>query len=104
MRRPVPIAIGSAALLIALGIPFLTIKFTSVDAQVLPTSASARQVDDVMRSDFPPFRDTPIRLAIEGGGSKAVDRVVSEVKRDPGIAAVEPPRRLAGDATVVDAI
>ena len=104
MRRPVPIAIGSAALLIALGIPFLTIKFTSVDAQVLPTSASARQVDDVMRSDFPPFRDTPIRLAIEGGGSKAVDRVVSEVKRDPGIAAVEPSQRLSGGVTVVDAI
>ena len=68
MRRPIPIATVSAAFLIALGIPFLSIKFTSVDAQVLPASASARQVDDVMRSDFPPFRDSPIRLAIEGGG------------------------------------
>jgi uncharacterized membrane protein YdfJ with MMPL/SSD domain len=104
MRRPIPVATLSAALLIALGIPFLGIKFTSVDAQILPTSASARQVDDVMRSDFPPFRDSPIQLAIDGATPRAVDRFVSEVERDPGIAAVEQPRRLQGGLTEVDAI
>jgi RND superfamily putative drug exporter len=104
MRRPIPVATLSAALLIALGIPFLGIKFTSVDAQILPTSASARQVDDVMRADFPPFRDSPIQLAIEGATPKAVDHFVSEVKRDPGIATVEQPRRLQGGLTEVDAI
>ena len=36
MRFPGRIAAASAALLIALGIPFLSIQFTSVDAQVLP--------------------------------------------------------------------
>jgi uncharacterized membrane protein YdfJ with MMPL/SSD domain len=104
MRRPIPVATISAAALIALGLPFLGIKFTSVDAQVLPTSASARQVDDAMRSDFPPFRDTPIRLAIEGGGPKATAAVVSEVGRQPGIAGVERPQRLTGGVTTVDAI
>jgi uncharacterized membrane protein YdfJ with MMPL/SSD domain len=104
MRRPIPIATLSAVALIALGIPFLGIKFTSVDAQVLPESASARQVDDVMRSDFPPFRDAPIRLAIEGGGARATSAVVADVKRDPGIAAVERPQRLAEGVTVVNAI
>src|SRR5215211_4505748 len=48
MRRPIPIATLSAVALIALGIPFLSIKFTSVDAQVLPDSASARQVEDLV--------------------------------------------------------
>ena len=104
MRRPIPVATISAAALIALGLPFLGIKFTSVDAQVLPTSASARQVDDAMRSDFPPFRDTPIRLAIEGGGPKATAAVVSEVGRQPGIVGVERPQRLTGGVTTVDAI
>ena len=104
MRRPIPIATLSAALLIALGIPFYSIKFTSVDAQVLPESASARQVDDVMRSDFPPFRDSPIQLAIRAGGSNATNQLVAEVKRDPGIAVVEPPNRLAGGVTEVNAI
>ncbi len=103
MRRPIPIATLSATFLIALGIPFLSIKFTSVDAQVLPESASARQVDDVMRSDFPPFRDTPVRLAVQGGGQKAVAAVASEVRRDPGVAAVDPPQRLSGGWTVLEA-
>jgi uncharacterized membrane protein YdfJ with MMPL/SSD domain len=104
MRRPAPIAALSAAFLIALGIPFFGLKFTSVDAQVLPESATARQVDDIMRSDFPPFRDTPIRLAIEGGGRKAVAAVTSEVRDDPGVAAVGRPQRLSGGVTVVDAV
>jgi len=104
MRRPIPIATLSAAFLIALGIPFLSIKFTSVDAQVLPESASARQVDDVMRSDFPPFRDSPIQLVIRDAGPRQVDALVAKVKRDPAIAAVEQPRRLEGGVTEIDAI
>ncbi len=104
MRRPIPVATISAAALIALGIPFFSIKFTSVDAQVLPTSASARQVDDAMRADFPPFRDTPIRLAIEGGGRKENEAFASEVARVPGVAAVGRPQRLSDQVTTVDAI
>jgi RND superfamily putative drug exporter len=104
MRRPIPIATISAAVLIALGIPFFSIKFTSVDAQVLPTSATARQVDDVMRADFPPYRDTPIRLVIEGGGPRATASVVARVKRDPAIAAIEHPQRISAGLTAVDAV
>jgi uncharacterized membrane protein YdfJ with MMPL/SSD domain len=104
MRRPVPIATLSAAALIALGIPFLGIKFTSVDAQVLPESASAHQVDDVMRSEFPPFRDSPIRLAIDGATPQQVDRLLRDVEDVPGIVAVQPADRVGGDLTFVDAI
>ena len=70
MRRPLAIAISSAALLICLGIPFLQIKFTGVDAQVLPESASARQVDDALTKSFPPFTTSPIRVVVEGGGGR----------------------------------
>ena len=58
MRVPGRIAIATTALLIALGIPFLSVHFTTVDAQVLPDSASAKRVDDALRAEFPPFRDT----------------------------------------------
>jgi RND superfamily putative drug exporter len=103
MRRPAPIAAASAALLIALGIPFLSLNFTSVDAQVLPTSATARQVDDALRADFPPFRDTPIQLAVSGDSSH-VQAVVHRVSRLPGVAGVNPPRRLDGDLSVVEVV
>jgi uncharacterized membrane protein YdfJ with MMPL/SSD domain len=104
MRRPIPIATFSAIALIVVGIPFLGIKFTSVDAQVLPTSASARQVDDVLRSEFPPFRDTPIRVAVDGGGPAAAAEVRSDLTRVPGVAAVSPPRQLENGVSVVEAI
>jgi uncharacterized membrane protein YdfJ with MMPL/SSD domain len=104
MRRPVPVATLSAAALIALGIPFLGIKFTSVDPQILPKDLSARQVDDIMRSQFPPFRDTPIVAAVDGGGRAAATKVRSELRDVPGIAAVTAPRKLDGGVSVVQAI
>ena len=54
--------IAQPRLLIALGIPFFaSIKFLPVDASVLPPSASARQVDDALRTQFPPGRTAPAR-------------------------------------------
>jgi uncharacterized membrane protein YdfJ with MMPL/SSD domain len=104
MRRPVPVATISAAVLLVAGIPFLGMKFTSVDAQILPESATARQVDDAMRADFPPFRDTPIQVAVEGGGPRAAAQVRAEVSRVPGVAAALPPRPLRNRVTLVQAI
>jgi len=103
MRFPGRIALLAAALLIALGLPFLAVKFTSVDARVLPTSASARQVDDTLRADFPPYRDTPITLAIKGDQDEAA-RIAADAKKQRGAAAVRPPRELAGDTYAVDVI
>ena len=103
MRFPGRIAAASAALLIALGIPFLGIEFTSVDAQVLPTSASARQVDDTLRAEFPPFRDTPATLAISGSAGDA-ERIADAAARVPSAAAVAPPVELEGDVWAVNVV
>jgi uncharacterized membrane protein YdfJ with MMPL/SSD domain len=101
MRRPIGIATVTAAILIVLGIPFWSLKFTSVDAQVLPESASARQVDNVMRSDFPPFHDTPNLLLVENATPSALKTIHGEVSQVNGIAEVAPPQRLAnGDAVI----
>src|SRR3954465_4844555 len=106
MRRPIPIATPpvatlSALLLIALGIPFYSIKFTSVDAQVPPESASARQVDDVMRSEFPPFHDTPNLLLVENATPSSLASIEGQVAGIKGIAQVQPPQKLAnGDAVI----
>ena len=65
MRRPGRVAAASAAILIALGIPFFSIAFTTVDASVLPPGASARQVDQTLQRDFPPHRTSATFLAVE---------------------------------------
>jgi uncharacterized membrane protein YdfJ with MMPL/SSD domain len=97
MRRPVPVAAGSAALLIALGIPFLGIKFTSVDASVLPKDSDARQVYDTLRAEFPPNRDAPVVVA---GPVREAGALARRVEALPGVANVTPPRP-AGEGRAV---
>ena len=71
MRRPLPIATLSALFLIVLGLPFFGIKFNTVDPTVLPDSASARQAYETVSGEFPPYRETPIWIDVEGGGPQA---------------------------------
>ena len=104
MRRPAPIAIASAAFLIALGLPFLRIEFTSPDSQILPQERSARQVDDVLRAEFPPNRDTPIRVLAEDASAADVRQLSARLSKTEGVVAVNPPQRLAGGDTVIEAI
>ena len=92
MRRPGADRRRQRGLLIALGIPFLSIKFTSPDAQILPEERSARQVDNVLRAEFPRFRDTPIRVVVENGTPETVDQVESRLGATEGVVQVNPPR------------
>jgi RND superfamily putative drug exporter len=103
MRRPLPIATGSALFLIVLGLPFLGIKFNTVDPTVLPESASARVAYDNVSEQFPPYHDTPIWIDFEGGGPKAAARFAADVRAVPGVAEVAPPQRLAPGVTAVQA-
>jgi RND superfamily putative drug exporter len=104
MRRPLPVATLSAAFLILLGLPFLNIKFNTVDPTVLPESASARQVYDSISHDFPPYHETPIWIDLEGGGPKAAAQFAAEVRKLDGVAEVAAPQRLASGVTAIQAI
>ena len=103
MRRPIGVATTTAAVLLVLGIPFYSLKFTSVDAQVLPESASARQVDDVMRAEFPPFHDTPVLALVENASPSSLNAIERQLRGVEGIAAVQPPIKLAGGDAVIQA-
>jgi uncharacterized membrane protein YdfJ with MMPL/SSD domain len=103
MRRPGTIAVTSAAVLIAMGIPFLGIKLTAVDASVLPGSSSARQVDDALKRDFDVRRTTPITLVATTEPGPALERYLDRVRNTPGVLEVGAPRREDG-LTLVDAV
>jgi pSer/pThr/pTyr-binding forkhead associated (FHA) protein len=96
MRRPLPVAIASAALLLLMGLPFLGIKFTGFDASVLPETSNVRKVDDALKADFPQNRGRQINLAISAPptGARDVQAYAAELRSLRGVAAVEPPRRL----------
>jgi RND superfamily putative drug exporter len=104
MRRPVGVATASAALLIVMGIPFLGIKFDTVDAKVLPEGASAREAYEVTSEEFPPNREVPILIAVRGGDPPGAAALRGAVAGVEGIAAVRPPQRLGGDLVLIQAI
>ena len=87
MRRPVPVAAGASALLIAMGLPFLGIKFTGVDASVLPRDQSARVVNDALQTEFPPNRTSPVYIAARGGSGDeaAIRRYAARLGELPGV-------------------
>jgi uncharacterized membrane protein YdfJ with MMPL/SSD domain len=71
MRFPVGTALAGAAVLLTLGAPFLGIKFTGVDATVLPADSAARHVDAVLRSEFPGEGTSPVLVVVEAPESAA---------------------------------
>ena len=104
MRRPVPIATLSALFLIVLGLPFLGIRFNTVDPTVLPKEASARQAYDEVSAEFPPYRETPIWIAVDGAGPRAAMGLAGRIRRVEGVAAVTPPQRLREGVVAIRAI
>jgi uncharacterized membrane protein YdfJ with MMPL/SSD domain len=104
MRRPLPVATLSALFLIVLGLPFFQIKFDTVDPTVLPESASARQAYDTVSEEFPPYRDSPIWVDVEGGGPKAAAEFAKEVRGVDGVVEVAPPQRLAQGVTALQVV
>jgi putative drug exporter of the RND superfamily len=91
MRRAALVAVGSAALLIVLGLPFTHIKFIQADARVLPSTSSARQVDTALRREFPPNRTSPLEVVVGAPASSAqVKQVAASIERLPDVSAVAP--------------
>jgi RND superfamily putative drug exporter len=102
-RRPALIAITSASFLIALGIPFFAqVRFTSVDATVLPTSVSARQVNDAINSQFPPNRGAPLDAVVGAPATAPGTRALEQrLTRLPNVSAVAPPRPAGPSLSVI---
>jgi trehalose monomycolate/heme transporter len=68
MQRPVVIAAAVIAFLLVLGAPFLDVRASIPDARVLGREVEARQVSDVLASEFLPNQDTPHELAVSVTG------------------------------------
>jgi RND superfamily putative drug exporter len=106
MRRAIPVATISAALLVLLGLPALGIKFTGVDASALDTSSPLRQVEEALRTEFPPPPTAPVTVVVDAPPS-AVERVrayADSLRGLDGVAAVRPPSRLGGSAWTIELV
>ncbi len=104
MRRPVPIAVVSALVLVIAGLPFLRIDFTVVDATVLPKDAEARQVDTALGQQFPPHRTSPVFLYLASPPGQATRSYVARLRRFPDAAAVSGAQRIGPDNSLVTVV
>jgi RND superfamily putative drug exporter len=93
MRRPATVALVTAGLLVAAGLPFLRIQFTGVDASVLPAGSSAKIVDSALRTEFPPGPTSPLHVVVttERSSAPAMSAYAGRLARLPQTAAVDRP-------------
>lgn len=106
MRRPVTITLLTVGMLVALGLPFLGIRFTSVDASVLPPTASARQVDDALHQAFDAHQLSPAHIVVTAPPSAGAQIVAyaAAVHGVAGVSSVSTPRYLGSSTWTLDAV
>ena len=101
-RRPAQVAVASAAVLVALGVPFTQIRFITADERVLPPSASAHQVHDALDTQFAPNRTAPIEVVVGAPPSSPAVRALTErLARLPDVSAVSPAQPAGRDMSLL---
>jgi uncharacterized membrane protein YdfJ with MMPL/SSD domain len=97
VRRPVPVALISALVLLAAAIPALHLQFTSPGANLLPASAESRQVETALARSFSANAGEATEIVFKGPHSSA-QRLATEAAGVAGrLGSVSAPARLGDD-------
>jgi RND superfamily putative drug exporter len=105
MRRALPLAVLSAALLIALGLPFAGIKFNSVDETDLPASSDARTVHDTLVREYGAPTGATLTIVAEAptaATGRNVQSFAGSLKSLNGVTAITAPVRVGTDTWKFD--
>lgn len=96
MRHPVAVFLPTLLFLVALGAPFLHVRFSAPDANILPPRLESRQALDLLRSEFGESETAPILVAVRMPGSVFRPENVSRLydlthslARDPRVTGVQ---------------
>lgn len=106
MRYRIATAVVATTVLLGIGAPFLNVSFTGVDSSVLPDSASARVVDDTLRTEFTDADSSPVLVAVtaDEDDGQAVTAWAEQLAGLAGVETVVPPRYLGDDLWQLDVI
>jgi RND superfamily putative drug exporter len=94
MGRAVPIGLAVIALLLVLGAPFLGVRWGFPDDRVLPSSLSAHQVGDQLRSNFVNNSDTAVTVVVPAAHGLApadLERYAAALSQVPDVTQVSTP-------------
>ena len=96
MRRPLAVALPTLALLIALGTPWLGVRFNAPDGSILPERVASRQALDALTDAFGEGSFSPMTAAVRTDGPvtsaaniKLLYDWVEALQADPRIARVD---------------
>jgi uncharacterized membrane protein YdfJ with MMPL/SSD domain len=100
MRRPVPVALGVTAVLLAAATPLLGVTLIQPGAEAVPKGKDSRDVTETLRASYTPNLASPITVTLPDGGADAAERL----RRIDGLRAVTPPQPLPGGGALVQAL
>ena len=96
MRRPLAVALPTLALLIALGTPWLGVRFNAPDGSILPERVASRQALDALTVAFGEGSFSPMTAAVRTNGPvtspeniKLLYNWVQALQSDPRVARVD---------------
>ncbi|WP_079053156.1 MMPL family transporter [Streptomyces phaeochromogenes] len=103
MRRAPLFAVGTVAVLLALGLPFKDVRFGTADDRQLPSSTEARVVQEELRNEFPGSPGSALAVLVEGKpDAKALTEYSGEVSRLAHVVQVAGPAGRFVDGKRVD--
>jgi uncharacterized membrane protein YdfJ with MMPL/SSD domain len=101
MRRPVGVALASAAFLLALASPVLGVNLTTAGADSAPAGKPSREVTARVEREYPPGTQLPISVTVDGPASDAQLRSLGRrIATIDGIATPSRFQRVAPDLAV----
>jgi putative drug exporter of the RND superfamily len=94
MRRWLPVGLAGVAILLLLGVPFISVKWGFPDDRVLPLSSSSHQVGDRLRTGFAQDSATVVPIVIPDASDLSpadLDKYAADLSRVPDVSAVTDP-------------
>ena len=102
-RRPLLVACATAGVLLAAGIPFLSVNFGQDDPRILPRSFESRTVADTLLARFPGKAADPIQVVAQRPATDpAVLAYAEKIKTIPGVTSVTINDSLPGNLSVTN--
>jgi len=90
-RRPAPLAVAAAAVMLLLAIPVLSLRLGSSDAANDPAATATHKAYELLAEGLGPGFNGPLQLVGTTDSPAAFTRLAGTLKTEPGIAAVSAP-------------
>jgi uncharacterized membrane protein YdfJ with MMPL/SSD domain len=102
IRRPGLSALAASTVLLAAGLPFAGVHFTSIDGSVLPAESGARRTERILEREFRPNVLAPLTIVARDADRGEPARLASRVRELPGVDRVAGPVALDARTTLVE--